>query len=65
MMTYQTLKLFCLQNRHDITRVDQVEAPHHHVVVVTFNDQSSLRLHLEDGRTARSVSEQLRLYVHP
>jgi hypothetical protein len=63
MMSFLTLKMFVLQNRTNITRVEQV----HHVlgvdVIVTFDDESSVHLRFKDTDTAAMTYDQLHRYV--
>lgn len=63
-MTFLTLRMFCLQNRSDIVRVEQVQhVLGFDVVVVTFDDESSIHLRFEDGAEAERTRYQLGEHV--
>lgn len=63
MMTYLTMKMFCLQNRTDIVRVDKITHVLGTDIVVTFNDESSAHLRFADAKTADINYTQLNSYV--
>ena len=65
MMTTYTLKMFCLQNRSDIARVDQVRHVLGHDVIVTFDDESAVHLRFQDGSVATRCTQQLSEYTTP
>ena len=65
MMTTYTLKMFCLQNRTDIARLDKIRHLLGTDVVVTFNDESSVHLRYATAEPALTTFEQLMAFTHP
>lgn len=63
MMTFLTLKMFVLQNRGDIARVDVQRHVLGADVIVVFNDQSQVNLRMQDPNEAQQLYVLLSSFI--